>query len=762
MPRLARVARAWLAGLATLACWTLMAPLAQAQPAVAAEPGLAISAAPLRAGEVIALDGSLAHPAWQRAPAHEAFTAKAPVFGAEPPERTRVRVLFDERALYVGVEALDGRPQAIRDDRVRYDGVNRTQDFVVVYIDAIGRRSSAQFFRINAAGSLADGLHTAADDSEDFAPDFDWDGAVQRSAQGWTAVLRLPFASLRFSEGRQNWRIMVARRLPREQFHLFTSVPVPPQASSFIATLQPLQGVQLPADHAFWVLRPGVTARSIGGDGPRRQRTEASLDIKWRPRAELVLDATLNPDFSQVELDVPQLAGNSRFALSLTEKRPFFFESADLLRMPTTALYTRSFTQPRGGLRATWRGQGWAGTAFAIRDEGQGLVLLPQAYGTGVALQPASDSLSVRGRHDDGTLALGGLVSARRYAQGRGENTVLGPDLGWQIDDQWRLRGQWLLSRTTAQPDALGELRPGVAQDGQLLHLKLQRQTGLGETTVTLEDVGTGFRHDSGFVNQAGTRKLQLFQSVGWRGGVGPFNDFFLNLDTWQVRDRQGVVVQEVVRPGLWSSAARNLEWWFEVYAHARQRTGPAAPLLAERYLSTGLVMTPARWMPLLDVSLDAGRLADTAAGDAVDGVPRGEVRRGARLNASARLRPHAALEVEPRLSQAWLDSAGERRYDEQAWRWLVVWHWDARQSLRLIAQRNRLQRLAEATAGAFDSRGHTESLTYAFRYSAGSRIYLGATRQRSGQGSPAREELFLKLELDADDAMSLRRQPAG
>jgi HAMP domain-containing protein len=83
-------------------------------------------------------------------------------------------------------------------------------------------------------------------------------------------------------------------------------------------------------------------------------------------------------------------------------------ESADLLRTPTEALYTRSFTQPRAGLRSTWRGPEWAGTAFAIRDKGQGLVLLPGPYGTGVAEQPASDSVALRARSDTNCLPAAG------------------------------------------------------------------------------------------------------------------------------------------------------------------------------------------------------------------------------------------------------------------------------------------------------------------------------------------------------------------
>ena len=327
--------------------WSLAAVASLAAQA-APSPDLPIQAVKLLADEHIVLDGTLSHPAWQRAPVFDSFVEKDPVNGAVPSRRTAVQVLFDERALYVGIRADEATPERLRAPFVRVDNVLRTQDFVVVYIDAIGQKKSAQFFRVNAAGSTGDGLHTAADDNEDFAPDFDWDAAVSRQADGWTAVLRIPFGSLRFAPGVQAWRMLVGRRLPREQFHLFTSTTIPRDAPSFIATLQPLLGIELPARQTFLTLRPSLTLRSEkrdeaptgtgspGSPGNNIARTErkadASLDIKWRPRAEALVDATLNPDFSQVALDVPQLRGNTGFALSLAEKRPFFFASADLLR----------------------------------------------------------------------------------------------------------------------------------------------------------------------------------------------------------------------------------------------------------------------------------------------------------------------------------------------------------------------------------------------------------------------------------------------
>ncbi len=729
-------------------CWLAFGPLG---PALAGE---AILAERLRPGEALSLDGTLSHPAWQRAQPHAAFVEKVPDTGAAVREATRARVLFDDAAIWVGVEALDRDPAAIRDERVRHDGVNRTQDFIAVYLDAVGTRSAAQWFRLNAAGSTADGLHTAADDGEDFAPDFDWDGAVTRQVAGdpgagWTAVLRIPFASLRFREGRQDWRIMVVRRLPRAQFHLFSSVLIPRDAPSFIATMQPLEGVTLPDQHAFLTLRPGLTARrDDDGRSPARKDTQASLDLKWRPRAELVVDATLNPDFSQVELDLPELAGNSRFALSLSEKRPFFFESYDLLRMPTEALYTRSVTAPQGGLRATWRGAAWAGSAFALKDRGGGLVLLPGVYGTDAAEQPGSRLLALRARHDEGERALGLLVASRRYDGGRGGNEVIGPDIGLPLPalpgGTWRLRGQWLHARTDAQPDADGRLQRAAAVQGGLRRLMLQRQGEHGETALTLDDVGEGFRHDSGFVVQAGVRRAELLHSQGWHGGFGPLNEVYATAE-WVRTERRadGSLVEDSLRPGVYATGRRNFEGWVEWHGRARVRLGPGLPLLAQRYWSAGFELTPASWMPLLAVSADVGRLADTA-------VPGGgALRRGARLDGSARLRLLAALELEPRLNLAWLDGPdGTRRYLESAGQVLAVWHLDARHSLRLIAQRRTLWRAAEPGVAAADEGTRTASITYAWRRSAGTRLYLGVGQARP-RGEPRATEGFVKIELD-------------
>ena len=789
--RLVRGVRAALAGAALAACaaWP-SAALAQvgAQPearpgepvaapdapvdgspaARAARPGenpFAMRAVRLRPDEHIVIDGTLSHPAWQRAPVYANFVEHEPHHGAAPRYATKVQILFDESAVYVGVTALDDHPEQISAPLVRHDNVIRTQDFVVVYLDAIGKRQSAQFFRVNASGSTGDGMHTAADDDEDFSPDFDFDAASARNDHGYTSVFRIPFASLRFSsDGYAKWRIMVGRRMPRDQAYLWTSVPVPTDSPSFISAMQPLRGIELPQQKSFLTLRPSITARHTSDSEPGEPThvangVQGSLDVKWRASPELVVDGTLKPDFSQVALDVPQLSGNTDFALYLPEKRPFFFESSDLLHSPTEALYTRSFTAPRWGVRGTWRDASLSGTAFVIDDKGGGETLLPYGYGTNTALQPGSRSLSARVHGDLDEAArfqLGGILSARNYEGGLGDNTVAGPDISWQVNDAWRVRAQWLRSQTTARPftdPVTGDvtLVRGRATTGDSVMLKASRYTDRLQLDFSDLDISPQFRHDSGFVNQVGMRDIELHQGFVFRN-LAPTNELWLNLRSALITDRiDGHVIQAYATPDVWMSLPHNTQVDLQWHGLSKLRATSGGELLSEHYGSVEYTSTLAGWIPLFDATLTLGRLADVAAG---------QVRPGGQLKLSMSTRPFAAIEIEPSVWAAWLKNGRLLAYRETASQLLGVWHIDARQNLRLILQRSTVDRKAEPGIVAADrGSGLTSSLTYAFRRSMGTVLYVGATRSHSGVGieNLARgTEAFVKLQVDVDEVRGM------
>lgn len=736
----------------------LLFALASTARAQASPDATNVSSARLLRGEKIILDGSLDHPAWQRAPVYQRFVEREPSNGAAPKFETLIQVLVDERAIYVGVTALDPQPELIRRQLVRHDQVRRTQDFVALYLDPMGRKKAAQWFRIGASGSTADGLHTAEDDNEDFSPDFDFDAASKLTAQGYTAVFRVPFSSLRYSAagvGQDSlpWRMMVVRRVPRDQTYLLMSVPLARDAASFIDDLQTIDGVAPTESHSFLQWRPNLTLRrstehpagqSVSGD----TQANLGLELKWRPRPELVVDATLRPDFSQVELDVPQLSSNTQFALYLPEKRPFFLESSDLLRSPTDALYTRSVTRPRWGLRASWRSDAVAATAFAAHDLGGGDVLLPGPYGTGTAPQGASDTAIARLRMDRDNLTVGALASLRRYELQQGGNSVVGPDLTWQATPNLRLRAQWLASRTTALPDTRGALVSSAAQTGSALYANAFWRADPYEAGATIENKTIGFRNDNGFVTQTGVRRLALDAHRVWRNH-GRLNEIWLNLNAENVQDPvTRATVYSQVTPGVYTGYSNNSEFSVEYRGLTRQRVSAGSDLLQERYWHFYYSRNAALWAPQVSIEYDRGNMVDVSAN---------QVRVGERTKLSATLRPLARLELLPTWSLAQLQAPqGGNTYRESAAQLLAIWHLAPQQTLRLIVQRSQVDRLPEPARGvaAYVDRSQADSLTYTWRRSAGTTYYLGANRGRTGVApeSSRSTELFAKMQVDIDE----------
>lgn len=714
-----------------------------------------IQAARLQPGERIKLDGTLAHPAWQRAPAFERSWQIDPVRGATPTHATRVQVLYDAQALYVGVTALDPQPELIRAPLVRHDQVNRTQDFVVLYVDPIGARRSAQFFRVSASGGTGDGLHTASNDGEDFSPDFDWDSAVARNDTGYTVVMRIPYSTLRYTTAQAGaWRVMLGRRIPRENVMLNLTVPLPREALSFIDALQPLAGFEPPGEHGFLQLRPTVTLRRsvdepYGAARSSSNEAKLSLDAKWRARPELVVDATLNPDFAQVALDQPQLARSTRFALLLTEKRPFFLESTDLLMSDTDALYTRSVTDPRFGVRATWRAEEATGSGLLLRDKGGGSTLIPGAFGTALALQPKNDALLSRGQLRFGPVNVGALAGARTYRDGTGaslgDNLVGGFDAQWLVTDSWRLKAQAMGSKTTALDDGAGSLRKGDAVRGALAYAGLFGKTDRTESDLSVLEISQGYRNDVGFVAQAGTRKLVAKQNVQWFE-LGPLNQLNIYLNTERTEERDsGLAVLQRWTPGVWMAGPRNSEFLVEWTPAEKSRVQRAGPLHDAHYVHLWGQTTPGAWASLFEAWFDAGRMVDVLAGTDGRVVP------GRKFGFELKARPLARLELQPRVEAVILDNPVEGKYREVASQLLAVWHLSAGQTLRAIFQRHSFGR------PGIDTQAETaQSFTYAWRRSTSNTFYLGVTRGNTGlPATPSRStEWFAKWQFDVGEVM--------
>jgi hypothetical protein len=299
----------------------------------------------VRAPEPVLVDGRLDDGAWRAAPPSDAFTQQYPDEAAPPTERTEVRVLYDDEALYVGVRCVQRSVPVVarvtRRDRVV--GADR----ITLDVSSRADRASAFHFGVSAAGVLDDGVYF---NDNEYSADWDenWEAATSVDADGWTAEIRIPFRILRFDPPdlapEHRWGIQIQRYLHlRREWDLWSFRPR--SSAAFVSTFGVLTGLTGIRPARPLELRPFALLQLRHGDAAAPQPggdldVSAGLDLKAHPTQGTTLDGTVNPDFGQVEAD--QVVLNlTNYEVFYPEKRPFFLEGVDTFAAPRAVLYTR-------------------------------------------------------------------------------------------------------------------------------------------------------------------------------------------------------------------------------------------------------------------------------------------------------------------------------------------------------------------------------------------------------------------------------------
>lgn len=301
------------------------------------------------------IDGRLDEPAWEDAPPDDRFTQFFPEEGKPPTEKTEVRVLYDDQALYVGVRMFDSLPEGIVARLTRRDR-DVESDWVAIAIDSQHDHHSGYAFFLNAAGVQTD-LLLFDDTNANVEWDAVWDGAVARDERGWTAELEIPLSVLRFSAGRQKeWGFQVSRYISRKK-ELIAWTFVPSSVQGLVSRFGHLTGFEGLRPGRTLEIRPFATSevhthtdsRGAFLGLQRGSSIDASVsggvDLKLGLASNLTLDATINPDFGQVEAD--QVVLNlSRYEVFFPEKRAFFLEGGDVFQTPIQLFYSRRIGRP--------------------------------------------------------------------------------------------------------------------------------------------------------------------------------------------------------------------------------------------------------------------------------------------------------------------------------------------------------------------------------------------------------------------------------
>lgn len=459
----------------------------------------------------------------------EGLVQRFPSDGSPVSERTTAYLGYDEKNIYAIFLCFDRTPGKIRAHLTNRDLFPVDDDAVALHLDTFHDRRHAYGFEVNSLGVQIDGIWTEGQ-SWDLSFDTLWYSRGQLTKQGYVVMITVPFKSLRFPpEDVQTWGIFLWRGIPRnseDSYWPAYSSRVEGrlnQAGSLrgLERIAPGRGVQ------FIPYASLLSSRDIDMRDPAAPRfagksaePSAGLDSKFVIRKSLVLDTTINPDFSQVESDTPQSTVNQRFELSFPEKRPFFIENASYFNSlvdrpldvnlvapidrltPISVLFTRRIADPQFGARLTGKAGRYAVGALVADDRSPGEVVPPT--------DPLADARALFStlvvNRDIGPGSTIGVIYSGRTFQGN-SNFVGGVHGRFKLSSNWVASLLWLTSTTTA---ASGQHAAGPAYEASLL-----RKGRQFSYQVQYADRSPGFASETGFVDRVDIR--QVSQTISYR-----------------------------------------------------------------------------------------------------------------------------------------------------------------------------------------------------------------------------------------------------
>ena len=278
----------------------------------------------------IKIDGDLNETDWQNAAVATQFQVHFPQNGIAPRFQTEARLTYDDHFLYVGFTCYDSGKHVVQTLKRDIDYFN--SDAIAIIIDPIGQQTNGFLFGVNTEGVQADALLGGE------RPSFEWDNKwyaeVKKAADRWFVELAIPFKTLRYDASKTAWNVNFVRNsIKTGNYHTWTKVPQGFDGISLAHTGTLNWDYAPPSEKSNIALIPYISG-SVSNNYQNHENTEGGanggLDAKIALSSSLNLDATVNPDFSQVEVD-EQVTNLTRFNIFYPEKRTFFLENSDIL-----------------------------------------------------------------------------------------------------------------------------------------------------------------------------------------------------------------------------------------------------------------------------------------------------------------------------------------------------------------------------------------------------------------------------------------------
>lgn len=467
------------------------------------------------------------------------FKQREPGDGVDAGVETDVYVSYDDKHFYAVFICRDD-PAKIRANLTKREAI-LGDDVVGLFLDTYGDGRRFYMFLTNPLGIQMDGVAAEGQD-DDYSFDTLWASEGRRTAYGFAVVMAVPFKSLRFStEMRQSWGIAFGRMVPRTNETAFWPYITRRISSTGkqLARLEGLEGISPGRNLLFIPYGNFAADRVLEPDGYVSDKAaRVGLDMKAVIKDTVTVDGTVNPDFSQVESDEPQVTINQRFEVFFPEKRPFFIENAGYFESPVNLFHSRRIADPKFGGRVTGKAAGWAFGGLVTNDDAPGE--------RADADDPRSGSTAfvtvLRAQRDFANQSyVGGLFTDREW--GTTANRVYSADGRWRIDDNWSVTGQAVGSQSVQLED------PDLT--GSVVAAQVDREgRGFDFSTGYLQ-VSPDFRADLGFVRRRDIRSLESEAEYTWYPAKSRVQNFRLGVEGSGIWDFSGELEEWTIEPGF-------------------------------------------------------------------------------------------------------------------------------------------------------------------------------------------------------------------
>ncbi|WP_251359744.1 carbohydrate binding family 9 domain-containing protein [Kangiella sp. TOML190] len=478
------------------------------------------------------LDGRLSEAVWQQAKRVDLAYETDPGENIPAKVSTQAYVFEDGDFLYIGFKAEDPNKESLRASFRDRDDI-ADEDLVGIKIDTFNDQRRTYNFFVNPLGIQEDSISDDVLDREDYSWNAIWYSAGQVTEQGYSVEIKIPFKILRFAktEQQKRWAIDFVRLMPKEYEYRFAAAPVDRNINCTICQYQKVAGFSEISSGQNLELIPYVVANKTEQRDLQQNQdwqddgvdTEAGLDLRWAISDNSILNATVNPDFSQVESDSAQLDVNTRFALFFEEKRPFFLEGADYFNTMLTIFYSRNIADPDAGVKYTAKDEHGSLGVLVTRDNNTNIILPYSQSSRLVALEDESNSAAVRYAYDLSESSLLGVTMTHRDA-GDYSNDLISFDGKHQLTDTDVFRYQLIHTETDNPENLQTDFDRDASESGSAYRLNYSHNDRDWSWFVSHNDFDKEFRADLGFLTRSGYRKTIIGAGRRW---YGEKDDFF-------------------------------------------------------------------------------------------------------------------------------------------------------------------------------------------------------------------------------------------